>query len=74
MAVWAGGAAVLVGIALAAWLGRGSSTTEQAGFGIDDPDLTKEMFDEVVGQFRHMWSDGEYGYDGKFFSMPPPRE
>jgi alkanesulfonate monooxygenase SsuD/methylene tetrahydromethanopterin reductase-like flavin-dependent oxidoreductase (luciferase family) len=51
-------------------MGRGSSTTEQAGFGIDDPDLTKEMFDEVVGQFRHMWADGEYEYDGRFFSMP----
>ncbi len=52
-------------------MGRGSSTTEQAGFGIDDPDLTKEMFDEVVGEFRHMWADGEYaGHDGRFFSMP----
>ena len=32
--------------------GRGSSTTEQAGFGIQDPDLTKEMFDEVMPEFR----------------------
>ncbi len=31
--------------------GRGSSTTEQAGFGIDDPDLTKDMYDEVIGEF-----------------------
>jgi cytochrome c biogenesis protein CcmG/thiol:disulfide interchange protein DsbE len=30
VAVWAGGAAVLVGIALAAWWGRGSSTTVSA--------------------------------------------
>jgi alkanesulfonate monooxygenase SsuD/methylene tetrahydromethanopterin reductase-like flavin-dependent oxidoreductase (luciferase family) len=30
-------------------MGRGSSSTEQRGFGINDPDLTKEMFDEVVG-------------------------
>ena len=52
-------------------MGRGSSTTEQAGFGIDDPDLTKEMFDEVVAEFRHMWADGEYSHDGRFFSMPP---
>ena len=36
--------------------GRGSSTTEQGGFGIDDPDLTKEMFDEVIGEFVKMWS------------------
>src|SRR5580765_8911215 len=35
-------------------MGRGSSTTEQKGFGIDDPDLTRDMFDEVVGEFRKM--------------------
>jgi alkanesulfonate monooxygenase SsuD/methylene tetrahydromethanopterin reductase-like flavin-dependent oxidoreductase (luciferase family) len=52
-------------------MGRGSSTTEQLGFGIDDSDLTRDMFDEVVGQFRHMWRDEEYpGFDGKYFSMP----
>jgi alkanesulfonate monooxygenase SsuD/methylene tetrahydromethanopterin reductase-like flavin-dependent oxidoreductase (luciferase family) len=51
-------------------MGRGSSTTEQGGFGIDDPDLTKEMFDEVVGEFRHMWADRDYSHDGRFFSMP----
>ena len=28
--------------------GRGSSTTEQAGFGIDDPEITKDMFDEAI--------------------------
>ena len=52
-------------------MGRGSSSTEQKGFGIDDPELTREMFDEVIAQFTAMWADGEYGpYDGKFFSMP----
>ena len=52
-------------------MGRGSSTTEQKGFGINDPDLTRDMFDEVVGEFRKMWRSEEYaGYDGKFFSMP----
>jgi alkanesulfonate monooxygenase SsuD/methylene tetrahydromethanopterin reductase-like flavin-dependent oxidoreductase (luciferase family) len=51
-------------------MGRGSSTTEQAGFGIDDPDLTKEMFDEVVGEYRKMWAEAEYAHDGRFFSMP----
>jgi alkanesulfonate monooxygenase SsuD/methylene tetrahydromethanopterin reductase-like flavin-dependent oxidoreductase (luciferase family) len=52
-------------------MGRGSSTTEQKGFGITDPDLTREMFDEVVGEFRKMWSRDEYpGFDGQFFSMP----
>lgn len=52
-------------------MGRGSSSTEQKGFGIDDPELTKEMFDEVIVEFRTMWRDDEYGpHDGKFFSMP----
>ncbi len=50
--------------------GRGSSTTEQAGFGITDPDLTKDMFDEVMPEFRKMWSQDSYSFDGRFFSMP----
>jgi alkanesulfonate monooxygenase SsuD/methylene tetrahydromethanopterin reductase-like flavin-dependent oxidoreductase (luciferase family) len=50
--------------------GRGSSTTEQGGFGIDDPDLTKEMFDEVMPEFRKMWGQDSYSFDGRFFSMP----
>jgi alkanesulfonate monooxygenase SsuD/methylene tetrahydromethanopterin reductase-like flavin-dependent oxidoreductase (luciferase family) len=53
-------------------MGRGSSTVEQKGFGIPEPDITRDMFDEVVGEFRKMWSAGEYpGHDGRFFSMPP---
>jgi alkanesulfonate monooxygenase SsuD/methylene tetrahydromethanopterin reductase-like flavin-dependent oxidoreductase (luciferase family) len=52
-------------------MGRGSSTTEQKGFGIAEPDITRDMFDEVVGEFRKMWAPGEYpGFDGRFFSMP----
>jgi len=52
-------------------MGRGSSTTEQKGFGIPDPDLTRDMFGEVVGEFRKMWRAEEYpGFDGQFFSMP----
>src|SRR5690242_14992510 len=52
-------------------MGRGSSTTEQKGFGITDPDLTRDMFDEVVGEFRKMWKREPYpGFDGAFFSMP----
>ena len=52
-------------------VGRGSSSTEQKGFGIHDPELTKEMADETLSQFKYMWRDGLYSYDGKFFSMPP---
>jgi alkanesulfonate monooxygenase SsuD/methylene tetrahydromethanopterin reductase-like flavin-dependent oxidoreductase (luciferase family) len=50
--------------------GRGSSTTEQAGFGITDPELTKEMYDEVIGEFKKMWRDDTYSFDGRFFTMP----
>src|SRR6202008_4118587 len=52
-------------------MGRGSSTTEQRGFGITEPDLTREMFDEVVVEFRKMWKAEEYpGFEGTHFSMP----
>lgn len=50
--------------------GRGSSSTEQKGFGIDDPDLTKAMFDEVLAELPKMWADDKYSYDGTYFSMP----
>ncbi|MDQ1519773.1 MAG: hypothetical protein QOI55_846 [Actinomycetota bacterium] len=50
--------------------GRGSSSTEQRGFGIEDPELTKEMFDEAIAEFRKMWRDDTYSFDGKFFSLP----
>jgi alkanesulfonate monooxygenase SsuD/methylene tetrahydromethanopterin reductase-like flavin-dependent oxidoreductase (luciferase family) len=50
--------------------GRGSSTTEQAGFGIQDPELTKEMYDEVLPLFPKMWADEPFSYEGQFFTMP----
>jgi alkanesulfonate monooxygenase SsuD/methylene tetrahydromethanopterin reductase-like flavin-dependent oxidoreductase (luciferase family) len=52
-------------------VGRGSSTTEQLGFGIDDPELTRDMLDEVLAELPRMWRDAEYAHDGRFFSMPP---
>jgi alkanesulfonate monooxygenase SsuD/methylene tetrahydromethanopterin reductase-like flavin-dependent oxidoreductase (luciferase family) len=51
-------------------MGRGSSSTEQKGFGIEDPELTKEMFDEVIPEFKKMWKDAPYSFEGKYFSMP----
>src|SRR3954465_2728733 len=49
-------------------MGRGSATTEQAGFGITDPDLTREMFDEALPEIVKMWRPGAYpGFDGRFF-------
>jgi alkanesulfonate monooxygenase SsuD/methylene tetrahydromethanopterin reductase-like flavin-dependent oxidoreductase (luciferase family) len=52
-------------------VGRGSSSTEQKGFGIEDPELTKAMVDEVFPQFKRMWSTTDYRFDGQYFSMPP---
>lgn len=51
-------------------MGRGSSSTEQKGFGIQDPALTKLMFDEVVAELPKMWKDEPYAHDGQFFTMP----
>jgi alkanesulfonate monooxygenase SsuD/methylene tetrahydromethanopterin reductase-like flavin-dependent oxidoreductase (luciferase family) len=52
-------------------MGRGSSTTEQQGFGIAEPDLTKAMFDEVLPELVRMWAPGEYpGFAGEHFTMP----
>jgi alkanesulfonate monooxygenase SsuD/methylene tetrahydromethanopterin reductase-like flavin-dependent oxidoreductase (luciferase family) len=50
--------------------GRGSSTTEQRGFGIEDPELTRDMVAETWPEIIAMWKDGDYSFDGKFFSMP----
>ena len=50
--------------------GRGSSTTEQRGFGIEDPELTREMVAETLPEIVRMWRDEDYSFDGKFFSMP----
>jgi alkanesulfonate monooxygenase SsuD/methylene tetrahydromethanopterin reductase-like flavin-dependent oxidoreductase (luciferase family) len=50
--------------------GRGSSTTEQKGFGIEDQELTREMVAETLPQVVRMWKEENYSYDGKFFSMP----
>ena len=50
--------------------GRGSSTTEMGGFGITDPEITRDMYDEAIREIVRMWRDEPYSYDGKFFSMP----
>lgn len=50
--------------------GRGSSTTEQRGFGITDPELTREMVAETLPEIVRMWRDRPYSHDGTFFSMP----
>jgi len=50
--------------------GRGSSSTEQGGFGITDPEITKDMYDEAIAEFKYMWRDGTYSHDGEFFTLP----
>ena len=50
--------------------GRGSSTTEMGGFGITDPEITRAMYDEVIVEFKKMWANGKYKFDGQFFTMP----
>ena len=37
--------------------GRGSSTTEMGGFGITDPELTRDMYDEAIAQIPKMWRE-----------------
>jgi alkanesulfonate monooxygenase SsuD/methylene tetrahydromethanopterin reductase-like flavin-dependent oxidoreductase (luciferase family) len=50
--------------------GRGSSTTEQVGFGITEPDVTKAMWAEALPQIVRMWTETDYAYAGEHFSMP----
>src|SRR2546423_2346194 len=52
--------------------GRGSSTTEVFGFGIESLDVTKDMWDETIAQFPQMWRGGGVGpHEGGLFSLPP---
>jgi alkanesulfonate monooxygenase SsuD/methylene tetrahydromethanopterin reductase-like flavin-dependent oxidoreductase (luciferase family) len=50
--------------------GRGSSSTEVFGFGIDALDRTREMYDESLPQIVRMWTEMNYEYHGKFIDMP----
>ena len=50
--------------------GRGSSSTEVYGFGIDSMERTRELYDEALPQIVRMWAEDDYSYDGDSFSMP----
>jgi alkanesulfonate monooxygenase SsuD/methylene tetrahydromethanopterin reductase-like flavin-dependent oxidoreductase (luciferase family) len=50
--------------------GRGSSSTEWAGFRVPSLAETKPMWRESLEQIPRMWDDGNYSYEGKYFSMP----
>jgi alkanesulfonate monooxygenase SsuD/methylene tetrahydromethanopterin reductase-like flavin-dependent oxidoreductase (luciferase family) len=51
--------------------GRGAGSLEVTGFGISDNKITKEIYDEVIGEFAKMWTTEEYSFDGTYFSLPP---
>ena len=50
--------------------GRGSSSTEYQGFGIPDPDTTRDLFDEALPEVVRMLQEAPYSHDGRGFSMP----
>jgi alkanesulfonate monooxygenase SsuD/methylene tetrahydromethanopterin reductase-like flavin-dependent oxidoreductase (luciferase family) len=51
--------------------GRGSSSTEMHGFGIDEMDHSKDLWDEAIREIPRMWKDGLYSHEGQSFSVPP---
>ena len=51
-------------------VGRGSSSTEFQGFGIPDPETTRDLFDETLPEIVRMLTEDPYEYDGSSFSMP----
>ncbi|HQV58047.1 MAG TPA: LLM class flavin-dependent oxidoreductase, partial [Ilumatobacteraceae bacterium] len=53
--------------------GRGSSSTEVFGFGIESLDKTRELWDESLPQIVRMWREDDYSYEGQSFSMPNRR-
>jgi alkanesulfonate monooxygenase SsuD/methylene tetrahydromethanopterin reductase-like flavin-dependent oxidoreductase (luciferase family) len=54
--------------------GRGAGSHEILGFlpGIESTSQTREIWEDVIGEFPKMWMQDEYqGYDGKYWSLPP---
>jgi alkanesulfonate monooxygenase SsuD/methylene tetrahydromethanopterin reductase-like flavin-dependent oxidoreductase (luciferase family) len=50
--------------------GRGAGSWEVGTFNLRT-DETKEIWDEVVWEFKKMWSTNDYSHDGKAFQTPP---
>ena len=50
--------------------GRGSSSAEVYGFGIESMDKTRDLWDEAIREIPKMWADGTYSYEGDSFSFP----
>jgi alkanesulfonate monooxygenase SsuD/methylene tetrahydromethanopterin reductase-like flavin-dependent oxidoreductase (luciferase family) len=54
--------------------GRGAGSHEILGFLPDMEDLsqTRDIWEDVIGEFSKMWLQDEYqGYEGKYWSLPP---
>jgi len=56
--------------------GRGAGSHEILGFlhreGITDTTATREIWEDVIGEFVKMWTLDVYpGYEGKYWSLPP---
>ena len=54
--------------------GRGAGSHEILGFlpGMDDLSHTREIWEDVIGEFPKMWLQDEYeGYQGTYWSLPP---
>ena len=54
--------------------GRGAGSLEILGFlpGMTDLSGTREIWEEVIGEFPKMWMQDTYeGFDGKYWSLPP---
>jgi alkanesulfonate monooxygenase SsuD/methylene tetrahydromethanopterin reductase-like flavin-dependent oxidoreductase (luciferase family) len=54
--------------------GRGAGSHEILAFlpGVTDLGDTREMWEDVIGEFPKMWLQEEYeGYEGKYWSLPP---
>lgn len=50
--------------------GRGSSSTEWAGFAIPSAAETKPMWYESLREIPRMWRDEPYEFEGRYFRMP----
>src|SRR5438445_8877120 len=54
--------------------GRGAGSHEILGFlpGMSDLSGTREIWEDVIGEFAKMWTQDTYqGYQGKYWSLPP---
>src|SRR3954452_12752751 len=54
--------------------GRGAGSHEILGFlpGMTDLSGTREIWEDVIGEFPKMWMQDTYeGYEGKYWSLPP---